>query len=168
MADVSRAAVAVPGTFGSTTGDGVRLGDESGFAAANGISDGVDHTESPAAARRRIARVWLFNAFLVLADVPRAAVAVPGTFRTTAGDGIRLGNKPSFASANGVSNRVDHAESSATTGRRITRIGLLNATLLLADISSAAIAIADTFGSTARDRVRLGYQTGVTAADRIS
>jgi len=116
LADVSSLAVGIPHTLWLATGDGVRVGDETRLAPANGIARASYGTNCAGATGRWEARVWLLDTSLVPADQSPLAVWVPHTLRATAGDGVRLGNETWLAGADGVALRVRVAQGSRATG----------------------------------------------------
>jgi len=123
---------------------------------------------SSGAAGVGVTRVWGLNTNLVLANISGLTVRVSGALWTTSGDGVWLGNQPSQAPADGVSELVGHAHGSWTTGGGVAWVGLLHAPLVLADVTPLAVGIPDALGAAASDGVRLGDQTRLAPADGVS
>jgi len=69
--------IGIPDALWSAAGDGVRLGDETALAAADGVAGQVEGADRPGAAGGRLAGVRPHDAPLALAHVPAGAVRVP-------------------------------------------------------------------------------------------
>ena len=154
-ADHAAPAVRVSLALSATAGDGVRLGDVGGEAAAHGVPDTVHHTLCVGPAGAWITRVWPLYTPLALADIASLAVRVPDTLRSTPRDGVWLGDQPCLAPADGVSTKVHSAHSSRTAGAWVAGVWLLHTPLVLTDIPLLTVGICDTLRPAACDGVRL-------------
>jgi len=168
VTDVAGATVGVNLTLSSTPRDGVRHGDISWQASAHWVTLSVLHALSVGATRRWLTRVWTWDTSLGLTHVPCVTVWVTCTLRSTASDGIRFGDQTRLTSADGVSSEVNCTDSTRSTGRWIARIRFLNTFLILADVTTLAVGVNDTFRFTSGDGIRVGDETRLTSADGIT
>ena len=95
-------AIRVDDTLGFTSGDGVRVGDETRLTPADGIAGASNGTNCAGTTGRWEARIWLLNTSLVPADQSPLAVWLPYTLRAAASDGVRLGDEARLTGANGI------------------------------------------------------------------
>jgi hypothetical protein len=105
--DESLLTVWVSDTLRTTASDRVRLGDQTGGTPADGVTGSGDRTDSSRTARIWVAWIGSRNTSLVLTDEALLTVWVPDTLRTTASDGVRLGDQTRSTSADGVSRSCD-------------------------------------------------------------
>jgi hypothetical protein len=77
LANISCLTVGVADTLWPAAGDGVWLGDEAAFAAANGVAGQVEGADRARTAGRGLAGVGPHHAPLVRAHVAAGAVGVP-------------------------------------------------------------------------------------------
>ena len=108
-------AVGIPHALWLAARDGVRVGNETRLASADGIARPGNGTNCPRATGRWDTRVRLLDTSLVPADQASLAVWVPQTLRAAASNGVRLGDETWLAGADGVALGVGVAEGSWTT-----------------------------------------------------
>jgi hypothetical protein len=97
LANVAMLTVRINHTFGTTTSNSIRLGNQPRLTPTYGVPVEVDGANSTRTTRRWVARVWLDNTMLRLADITRLTVRVNYTFRATPSDCIRFGNQSRLA-----------------------------------------------------------------------
>ena len=94
-----------------------------GYKATSRDSDltsKVDGTDSSRATGTGNTGVWLLHTSLALTDIAAATVWVSHTLRTTACDGVRVGDEAWLTSTDGVTGPRQSTVSSGTTGRGVT------------------------------------------------
>ena len=128
----------------------------------------VDCTDSPRPTRRRATRVWLLDTSLALANVSLLTVRVNDTFRFTSGDGVRVGDQAGLTSTDGVACPGHRALSPRATGRWVTRVGLDDTPLALANVCLLAVGVYNALRAAASDGVRLGDEARLTGANGIA
>jgi len=169
VANITGAAVGINCTFRSASCDGIRFGDQTSQASANGVSKFVGHTHSSGSTWAWVTRIWFQDAFLVFTDVVTGStIRVNNTFGFAASNGVGVGDQTGFTSANWVSAGSNGANSSRTARAGITGVRSLNTFLLFTNIISGAIGVNDTFGSASSNGIGFGDQTGFTSADSIA
>ena len=108
-------------------------------------------------------------------------IRIYDTLRTTASDGVRLGNKARLTGADSIAcsqekkieascyingrltSRIDIALSPGSTGIRLAGVGLGGASVGSADVSHAAVRVNHTLRLTTGDSVRCGGEARDTA-----
>ena len=86
-------------TFRCTSSDGVRFGDQLSETPAYWVTKLVRHAHGSGATWGWVARVWLLNAPLVLADIAPLTIRVSYALWSTTSDGVRLWHKTRLTSA---------------------------------------------------------------------
>jgi len=144
------------------------LGDVVGKASADRVAIWSHRALCVRPARTWVAWVRLDHTPLALTDVTGLAIGIPNTFRSAASDGVRLGNETGLAATDGVSSKVDRADSSRAAGAWNTGVRLFHALLVLANVTALAVRVSHTFRFAARNSVRVGDQTWFASADGIA
>jgi len=103
-----------------------------------------------------------------LTDVTGLAIGIPNTFGTAASDGVGFGNETGLATTDGVSSKVDCADSSRAAGAWNTGVRLLHALLVLANVTVLAVRVSHTFRFATRNSIRVGNETWFASADGIA
>lgn len=157
VANITGATVGINCTFGSASCDGIRFGDQTSQASANGVSKFVRHTHSSGSTWAWVTRIWFQDAFLVFTDVVTGStIRVNNTLRFAASNGVGVGDQTGFTSANWVSAGSNGANSSRTARAGITRVRSLNTFLLFTNVISGAIGVNNTFGSAPSNGIGFG------------
>jgi hypothetical protein len=131
LADVAAAAIRIPLALPTAAGDGIRLRDIGGQAAADRVAIAGHGAFCVGAAGRGVARVWLVCAAVVQADAAAAAVGVALALPFAARDGVGHGDEAGQAAADGVAGSVGHALGVGSTGGGGARIRLHHTPLTL-------------------------------------
>lgn len=121
-ANVTGATVRVNGAFRSTTCDSVRFRDEAGQTFADWITVPVGRARGSGSAGRRVARIWLLHALLVLANIAVVTVGVHHALRAATSDGIRLRDEASQAATDGITVPVGGARGARSARGRVAGV----------------------------------------------
>ena len=168
LADVAGGAVWVSLALSSTPGDGVRLGNVVGEASTDGVAIRGHRALGVRPTGAWVAWVRLDHTPLALTDVTALAIGIPHALRSTASDGVRLGNETRLATTDRVSSKVDCADGSRAARAWNTGIRLLHTLLVLANVTTLAVRISYTLRFAARNSVRVGDETWFASADGIA
>ena len=160
--------IGVNDTFRFAAGDGIRVRDETGLAATDGIARSCDRALCTRSTGRGITRVWLLHTLPSLADEPSLAVRITNTLWSTPCDCVGLGDEARLAPADSIARASHRAASSRATRRGVTRIWFIYASLVLADKASLAVWVPHTLWTTACDCVWLGDEPSLALADSIA
>jgi len=168
LANVAGGAVRVSLALSAAPGDGVRLGDVVGEASADRVAVRGHRALCVRPTWTWVAWVRLDHTPLALTDVTALAIGIPHTFRSTASDGVRLRNETRLATTDGISSKVDRAHSSRAARAWDARVGLLDALLVLTDVTALAVRVSHTLWFAARNSVRVWDQTRFASADGVA
>lgn len=94
---------------------------------------------------------------MVLADESASAVGVPRALRSASSDRVRFGDESGLTPADGVAEVVGAASGALAARVRLARIRLANATVGLADVAHAAVAVPGALRSASGDGVGVGH-----------
>ena len=108
-ADVAIATVGVNLALRSAAGDGVWLWDKSGKAVTNRVSCPVRLTGGARSTGGGVARIGFLHTPVALAHLSVGTVWVGVALVVAASDGVRLGNEPGLALADGIAVDIDGA-----------------------------------------------------------
>ena len=128
----------------------------------------VKCADSPRSTGRGITRVRLLDTSLTLTDESLLTVRVNDTLGLTPGDSVGVGDEAGLTSADGVTRPRYRALRPGATGRRVTRIGLHNTSLVLTDVALLTIRISHALRLTPGDSVGVGDEPGLTSADGVT
>jgi len=168
LTDGVKLTVGVLHTLRSTPSDRVRLGDQAGLTATDGVTSKVEGADSSWAARRGDTRVWLLHTVLVLTDKSSETVGVHQALRSAACDGVRVRYEARQAATDGVTRPGQRTLGPGTTRGGNTGVRLLHTLLVLTDETSAAVRVNDTLWPAASDGVRVRDEAGLTPADGVT
>jgi len=168
VTNVASPAVSVHLTLPLTPGDGVWHRNEAEEAAAHGVTLSVLHALCVGAAWRWLAGVRSGHTPLALTHIALLTVGVPDTLRSTASDGVRLGDQAWLTPADGVTLEVDCTNRPRPTRRWVTRVRLLDTSLALTNVSLLTVRVYDAFRLTAGDGVRVGDEARLTSTDGVA
>ena len=104
------------------TCDSVRFRDEAGQTFADWITVPVGRARGSGSAGRRVARIWLLHALLVLANIAVVTVGVHHALRAATGDGIRLRDEASQAATDGITVPVGGARGARSARGRVAGV----------------------------------------------
>ena len=119
------------------------------------------------AAGRRMTRVLLGNAFIILAHETVRAVRVNCTFRSTAGDSIRFRDVAGKTFTDGISKVINFAGCSRATRRRIAGI-MRDTFFVFTNEALMAVAVYDALGTAAGDSVRPWHQSWMAVTNGVT
>ena len=108
LANVAAAAIRIALAFSPTAGDGVRLGDVGGQAAADGVAVARYCALRVGAAWRWIAGIRLVGTAVVQADAAAAAIRITLALPLATGNGVGHGDKAGQAATDRVAQAVGH------------------------------------------------------------
>jgi len=168
LTDVASLTVRVSHTLRATPGDCVGLGDEAGLTPTDWVASKVDSADGSRTTGTWNTGIRLLHTSLALTDVAAATVRIHQALRTTACDGVGVGDETWLTSTDGVARPGQSTVSSRTTRGRVTWIGLLHTLLVLTDEASATVWVSDTLGFTTCDGVGVGDETWLTSTDGIA
>ena len=106
----------------ATACDGVWLGHQAGETPADGVALIAGLTGGAGPTGTGLARVWLLHTSLAPADLPVVTVGVHHALRTTASDGVGLGDETWQAPTDGVALTVGGAGGPGATGARLAGV----------------------------------------------
>jgi hypothetical protein len=148
----------------------VRIGNESGGAAADGVSASGDGALSTGAAGRGIARIRLRHTPLALTHIAVLAVRIPGALRLASGDGVRIRYESGLTAADGVTAAGHRALRTGAARRGITGVRLRHTPLAQAHVTAAmqAFGITHTLWPAPGDGVGLRHESRLALTDGVA
>ncbi len=160
----------LPNALRLAAGNSVRIGNKSGWAAADSVSASGDGALRAGAARRGIARIRLRHTPLALAHITVLAVRITDALRLASGDGVRIRDESGLTAADGVTAAGHRALRTGTAWRGIARIRLWHTPLAQAHVTAAmeALGITHTLWPTPGDGVGLRHETWLTLTDGVA
>lgn len=102
-----------------------------------------------------------------MADISTSAVRIAVTLSVTTCDGVWFGNESGLTLTDGVATHIGAKSVGATRGR-VAGVRLDNASLVGTNIARLAVRISHTLRPTPCNCVRLGNESGLASADRVS